>query len=70
MTQLCIIVEQAINVHASLKTCFVRNDKPRHSWIETIANCKTIQIKNDASLLKDFIDFEHRENSLEIYTRN
>ena len=29
MFQFCIIVEQAINVHAPLKSCFVRNDKPK-----------------------------------------
>ena len=30
MFQLCIIVEQAINVHAPLKSCFGRNDKPKN----------------------------------------
>ena len=29
MFQFCIIVEQAINVHSPLKSCFVSNNKPK-----------------------------------------
>ena len=53
LLQFCIIVEQAINVHAPLKSCFVRNDKPkiqqrividtlRNSFGELITNGKDI----------------------------
>ena len=56
MLQFCILVEQAKNVHASLKSCFVRNDKPklflnRNSFLSE----KKIKSENEASLLKDFI---------------
>ena len=46
MFQFCIIVEQAISVHAPLKSCFVRNDKPKIflnrniSYLEKVSNQK------------------------------
>ena len=56
MFQFCIIVEQALNVHAPLKSCFVRNDKPeiflnRNKFLSG----KNFKSENEASLLKDFI---------------
>ena len=29
MSKFCIIVHQAINLHAPLKTCLIKNDKPK-----------------------------------------
>ena len=59
MFQFCIIVEQAINVHAPLKSCFVRNDKPkiflnRNKFLSE----KNFKSENEASLLKDFISLK------------
>ena len=56
MLQFCIIVEQAIKVHASLKSCFVRNDKPKLFLNRNrFLSGKKIKSENEASLLKDFI---------------
>ena len=56
MFQFCIIVEQAISVHAPLKSCFVRNDKPkiflnRNKFISG----KIFKSEKEASLLKHFV---------------
>ena len=63
MFQFCIIVEQAINVHAPLKTCFVRNDKPkifldRHQFLSG----KNLKSENEASLLGDFISMNTQKS--------
>ena len=56
MLQFCIIVEQAINVHAPLKSCFVRNDKPKIFLNRNkFLSGKNFKSENEASLLKDFI---------------
>ena len=56
MLQFCIIVEQAINVHAPLKSCFVRNDKPKIFLNRNkFPSGKNFKSENEASLLKDFI---------------
>ena len=56
MFKLCIIVEQAINVHAALKSCFVRNDKPKIFLNRNkFLSGKNFKSENEASLLKDFI---------------
>ena len=56
MFQFCIIVEQAINVHAPLKACFVRNDKPKIFLNRNeFLSGKNFNSENEASLLKDFI---------------
>ena len=71
MLQFCIIVEQAINVHAPLKSCFVRNDKPkiflnRNKFLYG----KNFKSENEASLLKDFNSLNTEKKSLEVYTRS
>ena len=54
MFQFCIIVEQAINVHAPLKSCFVRNDEPKIVLDRNkFLTGKSFKSKNQASLLKD-----------------
>ena len=56
MLQFCIIVEQAINVHAQLKSCFVRNDKPKIFLNRNkFLSGKNFKSENEASLLKDLI---------------
>ena len=56
MFQFCIIVEQAINVHAPLKSCFVKNDKPKIFLNRNkFLSGKNFKSENEASLLKDFI---------------
>ena len=56
MLQFCIIVAQAINVHAPLKSCFVRNDKPKIFLNRNkFLSGKNFKSENEASLLKDFI---------------
>ena len=56
MLQFCIIVEQAINVHAPLKSYFVRNDKPKIFLNRNkFLSGKNFKSENEASLLKDFI---------------
>ena len=56
MFQFCIIVEQAVNVHAPLKFCFVRNDKPKIFLNRNkFLSGKNVKSENEASLLKEFI---------------
>ena len=56
MLQFCNIIEQAINVHAPLKSCFVRNDKPKIFLNRNkFPSGKNFKSENEASLLKDFI---------------
>ena len=56
MLEFCIVVEQAINVHAPLKSCFVRNDKPKIFLNRNkFLSGKNFKSENEASLLKDFI---------------
>ena len=63
MFQFCIIVEQAINVHAPLKSCFVRNDKPKIFLTRNnFLSGKNFNSENEASLLKDFISLNAEKN--------
>ena len=56
MFQFCIIVEQAINVHAPLKLCFVRNEIPKIVLDRNkFLTGKNFKSENEASLLKDVI---------------
>ena len=56
MSQVCITVEQEVNLHAPSKSCFVRNDKPKVFLDKNkFLSGKKFKSKNEASLLKDFI---------------
>ena len=56
MFQFCIIVEQAINVHAPLKSFFVRNDKPKIFLNrKNFLSGKNFKSEKEVSLLKNFI---------------
>ena len=47
LSQVCIIVEEAINLYAPSKSCFVRNDKPKVFLDKNnILTGKKIQIRN------------------------
>ena len=64
MFQFCITVEQAINVHAPLKSSFVRNDKPKISLNrKKFLSGKNFKSENEASLLKDFISLNTEKSS-------
>ena len=56
MFQFCVIVEQAVNVHAVLKSCFVRKDNQKLFWREKkFLIGKNFKSENEAPLLKNFI---------------
>ena len=71
MSLFCIIVEQAFNVHAPLKSSSLRYNKPkifldRNKFLTGKKN----QIRKLGFLVKDFIALNTEKNLMEIYTRS
>ena len=64
MSKICIIFEQAIYVHAPLKSCFVRNAKPKFFlYRNKFLTGKKFISENEASLLKDFFALNTEKSS-------
>ena len=67
MLQFCIIVMQATNVQAPLRSCFVRNDKPKIFLNRNkFRSGKNFKSENEASLLKDFISLNTEKSRWKI----